>query len=274
MMQTATFKELGIRWYYWLIVFAFGTAGAVALIATDYEPNDRATLFVCGSFFLAVSLLAFLWPVLRVREKQGARFGAMRFGATQYVGILFPASRVKVYIALIGGFVFGVVGLCGALFAGSMEYRAKGAIAFVFYVGFVVMWGKNIFAQYHGVFLSKEGIIWHETTLAPCSVPWPNILAAQIYSHKERYSVTPTFGVKVHGLDKLNISSAAKRKLHENFMRHGWHLYFHAETLLVSLVTVERMIDFYQRHTAHREELASGAALNRLQILEHEPNVI
>jgi hypothetical protein len=263
-MRRATFKELGIRWHYWLIVFTFAVAGIVALVAITFEPEDRGLLLVCGAFFLIVASLALLWPLLRVREPQGVRFGSVRVDATQHVGVIFPTSKVKKRITLCGATIFGLVGLWGLFNADSVEIRVKGGVAFALYAGFLILCFRHGLAWQSGITLTKEGIVWGELMMKPCFVPWTQIAAAKVYAHKEKYSTSPTFGLLIDDLSKVEISTSARRKFQSNVRSSGWHLYFHGETLLVPLPVVESTINFYLHHPVERGELPTGAALERI----------
>src|ERR1043166_753647 len=100
-MQRATLKNLGIRWWYWLIVLAFGGAGIGAFLATKSEPESRTALIVCGALFSTISLLALLWSFLRIRERQGPEFISTSSRRVPYRGTLIPSSSVKLMITLV-----------------------------------------------------------------------------------------------------------------------------------------------------------------------------
>ena len=263
-MRGATLRDLNIRWFYWLIPSVFGVAAIVALLAIKSEKEDRFTLIACALFFGAFSLLGFLWPVLRLREKHGVRFCSLRYAGESVQGMFIPASSVKVYVLLIGGGVFAITGLACAIAADSLGDRIKGAAAFLFYTGFAVLWLRGLRARKPGILLSEQGILWHEALLDPCFVPWEQISVARVYEHREKYSTPPTFGVRMRNLAHLSAGRRTKARLVENFNRHGWHLYYHAESLLAPLDTVEAAVDYYQQHGAARNELATGIAINRI----------
>lgn len=263
-MRRATLKELGIRWYYWLIPSAFGVAGGAAISAIKIEPESRTELITFGLFFCATSLLAFLWPILRTQEKQGVQYVSIR-DRESHEGILIPLSKVKFRLALIGGTIFGVASLLAVIFADDIENRVNGGIAFAAYSGLAVLGLRRGLARRFGILLTEKGIFWQEPLLAPCFIPWNEISATQIYDHPEQYGrATPTFGLLVRNLESLNLNSRTKKKLIENRHRFGWHLYFHGESLLFPLELVERAVNRYVAHIDFRGELSSGAALDRI----------
>jgi len=244
-MRGATLNDLNIRWHYWLIRSAFGIAALIALLALKSEREDRFTLIACGLFFGTFSFLAVLWPLLRLREKHGVRFSSLRFAGEHLQGLWVPASSVKTWLLLLSGGVFGLAGLGLAIAPSTMEDKIKGGIAFLFYAGFAVLWCRGLLARKPGVLVSENGVLWHEVLLAPCFIRWEQISAARTYQHREKYSTTPTFGLLIQDLSGLNVSHRTKAKLVENFNRHGWHLYYHAESLLAPLETVEAVVGYY-----------------------------
>jgi len=267
-MRGATLRDLNIRWYYWLIPSIFGIASVTAMLALKSEREDRFALITCGLFSGTLALLAVLWPVLRLREKHGVRFCSLRFAGEQIQGVFVPASSVKAWLLLLGGAVFGLAGLGLAIGADTMEHKVKGWIAFLFYSAFATLWCRGLLVRKPGILLSQQGILWHEVLLVPCLVPWEQISAARVYQHREKYSTTPTFGLQLQDLGRFSVGHRTKAKLVDNFNRHGWHLYYHAESLLAPLGIVESMVGHYRQHGAARCELATGAALNHFTNLE------
>jgi len=190
----------------------------------------------------------------------------MRMAKSQFQGLLIPISQVKIYLLLLGGSVFAIFGLLTVIFADTLEYRVKGALAFFFYVGFAALWFRGMSKQQKGILLSEQGIVWQEIMLAPCFIPWGSISDARAYSHRERYGTSPTLGLLIQNLDSLDLSRRTRNKLTENVRRFGWHFYCHAETLLVPLGVVERAIVYFLRHAEARPELVNGAALDRIEV--------
>ena len=243
---------------------AFGAAGVGGFAAMRVEPESRASLIVCGALFCTISMLGFLWPILRIRETQGVSLTSVLLRHAKLTGILLPTSRVKPCIALVGASVFGVFGILAAFFADSMEHRVKGGLAGVCYIGFIGFWFWGSLGKQKGIFLSQQGLLWQETFLAPCFIPWEQILAANRYAHPSKHSSTPSLGIRLQNIEALDVDGRTRKKLIENFNRYGWHLYYHAESLLISLEAAERSIGFYFWNPTARQELATDVAKIRI----------
>lgn len=180
-------------------------------------------------------------------------------------GIFLPVSCVKPCIALIGASVFGVFGFLALIFADSLEHRAKGGLAGVCYIGFIGLWFWESLGKQKGILLSPQGILWQETFLATCFIPWEQVQAANKYAHPGKYTSTLALGLRVKNIEMLDINKRTREKLAENFSRCGWHLYYHSESLLVSLELAERSISYYLSHPVTRQELATDIAKTRIR---------
>lgn len=267
-MRQATLKELGIKWYYWLFPSVFGVAGLGAILAISTEPESRSELLGFGALFLSLSLLVFLWTILRIRERQGVRFvtvAADRFNSSNQ-GILIPASEVKDTIMVVGGSLMGLGALAIALFAHDFESKIKGGVAFGGYVFLGVIWLKGT-KRHCGILLCEDGIQWRESMLQCIHIPWQYIQSAQVYLHREQYSTTPTFGVCL-SVENLAFGKRTVRKLKENVRRHGKHLFYHGESVLVPLELIERTVTYYLQNPNARKELGTGAALRHFEEYE------
>lgn len=267
-MRHSTLKDLNIRWWYWVVPLTFGGAGVGAFLARHSEGEDAATLLVCGTLFSTISVLGFLWPILRTREIQGAQFVANPSRRLPYRGILIPTSNVKNMIAVFGGSVLGLGALLGALFGDTSEHRVKGAIAFIVYLALLLMFLKAFVARKQGILLTDEGLVWNDQMFGTGLIPWAEIAEARCYTHRETYSSPPSLGLRIKQLENLKLSRITNRKLTENLKRWGWHCYYHSETVLLPLPAIEKAINFYNDHPEARWELVTGSALDRIAGLE------
>jgi hypothetical protein len=263
-MRHSTFKDLNIRWWYWLVPLAFGAAGIGAFSALNLQGEDPGTLMVCGMLFCMISVLGFLWPILRTRETQGAQFVTNPSRRLPLRGILIPTSNVKNIIAVFGGTVLGIGALLAALFGDTTEHRVKGAIAFAVYLALFLIFLKAFVARRQGILMTDEGLVWNDQMYGTGLIPWSEIAEARCYTHPEKYSSPPSLGLRVTELEKLRLSAATSRKLKENFKRWGWHCYYHSETILLPLSTIEKALNFYKDHPEARWELVTGSALDRI----------
>jgi hypothetical protein len=263
-VRRTTYKDIGIGWWYWIVPAFFGAGGVGAFFAIRSEPQDKATLGTCGLFFATISLLALLWPILRVRERPGAVFISATSRRAPYRGSLIPVSNVKLIISVVGGSVLGIASGLGLLFADSLEHRAKAGIAFVVYLGFSVAFVRAVSKRMFGILLTEDGVIWNEVLLGTGLVPWSEVSDARAYVHQEKYSNAPSLGIRFRNLDALKLSRSGRRKLEENQRRTGWHCYYHAESLLLPLPLIEQAILFYKDHPEARWELVTGSAVDKM----------
>lgn len=263
-MRRASFSEIGVRWYYWLIAVAFGLAGVGGFAAVRVEPESRSTLITCGAFFCIVSVLSFLWPFLRIREQQGPRLVEVRLERMDLRGILMPVSRVKLYIGLIGASAFGTFGLLATVFAESSEHRVKGGIGAIFFFAFVFLCLKNGIRRKMGILLTPQGVVWQDMLVRPMLLPWEQVAAAAIYTHQDKYSAHPALGLRLRDMRALNLSGRLERKLTDHAARFGFHLGFNAESLLVPLETAMRSVWFYLKNHEKRSDLLSQTGLERI----------
>ena len=263
-MRHSTLKDLNIPWWYWLVVLAFGVAGIAAFLAIRLEGEDAGTLVVGGILFSTSSALGFLWPILRTREIQGAHFVANPSRRLPYRGILIPTSNVKNLVAVSGGTVLGIGALLAALFGDTSEHRVKGAISFAAYLGVFLLFLRASVARKQGILLSDEGLVWNDQMFGTGLIPWSDIVEARCYTHRQKYSSPPSLGLRIKQLENLNLNKVTSRRLQENLRRSGWHCYYHSETVLLPLPTVEKTINFYTDHPEARWELVTGKALDRI----------
>lgn len=263
-MRRSTLKDLNIRWWYWLVVLTFGIAGVAAFLAIHLEGEDAGTLVVCGTLFSTISALGFLWPILRTREAQGVQFVANPSRRLPYRGILIPTSNVKNLVAVIGGTVLGIGALLAALFGDTSEHRVKGAIAFAVYLAVLLMFLRASVARKQGILLTDEGLVWNDQVFGTGLIPWSEIAEARCYIHREKYSSPPSLGLRIKQLENLKLSQTTHRRLTQNLKRWGWHCYYHSETVLLPLPTIEKTVNFYKDHPEARWELVTGSALDRI----------
>jgi hypothetical protein len=263
-MRRSTLKDLNIRWWYWLVPLTFGAAGIGAFLVRHAKGEDSATLLVCCALFFTISLLGFLWPILRTREVQGAQFVANPSRRLPYRGIFIPTSNVKKIIAVIGGTVFGIGALLGALFGDTSEHKVKGAVAFVVYLVLCLMFLKSFVARKQGILLTDDGLVWNDHLFGTGLIPWSEIAEVRCYTHRENYSSPPSLGLRIKQLENVTLTRSTNRKLMENLKRWGWHCYYHSETVLLPLLTLQNMINFYKDHPSARWELVTGSALDKI----------
>ena len=106
-MKRPTLSDIGITWCYWVSAAGFRFASAEAVYAVRFEPQSKGTILLCGAFFGLVAILAFLWPILRIREAQGIRV-IHPDHRMQFRGVLIPISQVKIVIAVLGGSICAI----------------------------------------------------------------------------------------------------------------------------------------------------------------------
>jgi hypothetical protein len=266
-MQAArhtSFKELGIKWHYWLVPAGFCAAGIGAFYAINVEPEGRNTFIICGTFFLVISILAFLWPILRIMEKAGAKVTSLRSTSGEYRGLFIPMSKVKSRITIVGGSLMGAGALLAVLFSGNPEYQVKGGLAFAVYIGLGGPWIYRYLKYEPGMLFTKNGILWHDPSLSPCLILWENVMFWGIYDHREKYSNPPSIGVILSDAGLADMSKSTRQKLDENRRRFGIHFYYHGESLLVPLAKLTAIGDYYRQYPESRDELTCETALMRL----------
>jgi hypothetical protein len=256
-------ESFGIRRTYWLIPSAFGLMATGSFVAVCYEPESRLVLLACGALFCSISLLGFLWPLLRVREVAEARFANFRFKQDDMCGAFFPISRVKRNLFLIGGSIFGIAGLAALVFADNTEYRIKGGIAFVFYLGFVAVSLYGNFRGEQGLLVSEQGLLFRDS-IHTCFVPWDYVGEVRIYTHNEKHTSSTSLGFRFHDIEALELKSRTRATMMESEKRYGWHLYYQADSLVPALEMVQDCVNLYLHDQKARGELATGVAVNRM----------
>ncbi len=270
--RRATLKDIGIRWHYWLYCFVFAAFGTGSLFAIHIEPQSKSTFLVTAGFFFTISLLSLLWPILRTQEQQGAQYISAPSQRIPLRGTLFPVSKVKLLLGVIGSSICAVVALWCLLFDDNSEHRVKSGIAVIAFIWLLCLFLRSVIQRRPGILLSTDGVLWHDYMMDGCFVPWAEITKANSYIHRAKYNNAPSFGLKVNNLDTLNISSSCRKKMNENFRLHGWHLYYHAESLLLPLAAIELAVAFYWHHPEARWELGSGAEIERITKFEDVTN--
>lgn len=261
-------RDLGITWSYWLSVSVLGIAAITAIIitVTSHDPaEDKGVILGCGTLFAALSMLGLLWPVLRLRERGEATFSWLSSDRQRFTGLLIPVSRVKTHLTWVGSLVLGGGALWLACSADSLEHRLKGLLAFVVYLGVIVVFVRPTARKRPGILLTERGILWHPFFNAPSFIAWDNIQQARRFSKRERYVASPAFGILVMDLAQIVTSKAARKNAAAEVARHGYHFIYNAESLLWPLKYPEDAISFYLFHPQLRHELSTGAALDRVQ---------
>src|SRR5688572_22715547 len=100
-MRKASLKDIGVTWTYWLPIACFlGFAALGVWLILDDTEKDKSVGYVCTALFSAIAVCGILWPILRTRERQGILIERVRTADLNCDAVLFPASRVKHYIAL------------------------------------------------------------------------------------------------------------------------------------------------------------------------------
>ncbi len=262
-MKRPTFRDIGIRWWYWICAAGFGLVCAGSVYGSRIEPENERSILLCGAFFGVISLLAFLWPVFRIRERQGIEQFITPTRRVPCRGVLIPISRVKIVIGLLGGSICGIGALLCALFADEPKNRIEGALAFAGYLGLLITFLWQASKRRPGILLTSQGIVWSDYLYSTRLVRWDEITACKTYLHQGEYNKSPSLGVQFYHLERLELSAGTKRKLTNNFRRWGWHCYFHAESLLVPISDVEQMINFYRHNADARSEFVNGSIRSR-----------
>jgi hypothetical protein len=257
-------RAIGVTWSYWLIPTLFGAVAVAAFAAIHVEPESTLTLMGCGALFSAISLLSFLWPLLRVRERQNVRFAVLQFRDNRLEGVLIPASRVKATILLLGSGVFGLAGLLALFFALELENRVKGGIASTAYMVVVILMLRGGFGRQPGILLGETGLFIRDTFDA-FQVPWDALINVEVYTHQEKYNTAQSLGFKLNQVELAGVSKRIRNKWLQNAQCFGWHFYLHAETLLVPLEDTRDTIRIYLESPPMRGELSSGAAVARIE---------
>lgn len=264
-MKRASLNDFGIRWTYWVVASGFTIAGAFAIYAIRIEPQSRVELMLYGAFFVTIGFLAFLWPVLRVREQQGIEHIITPHRRIPYRGTFVPVSYAKIGICLIGGTALGIGALLAALLTHDPADRIKGALAFAVYVSFFMIFIWQMFSRRPGVLLTDDGLVWNDYFFTTGLIRWDAVEAARMYIHCGKHNKTPSFGLRLRDVGNLRLSGNIQRKLTQNANRWGWHCYYHAESLLVPLPILEEVVNFYRQHPSARPELTTGSSMSRFQ---------
>jgi hypothetical protein len=257
-------RAIGVTWSYWLIPTLFGAAAVAAFAAIHVEPESTLTLIGCGALFSVISLLSFLWPLIRVREHQNVRFAVLQFRDNRLEGVLIPASRVKPTILLLGSGVFGFAGLIALIFAQELENRIKGGIAFTAYMVIALLMLRGGAGRQPGILLGESGLFIRDTFDA-FQVPWDALMNVEVYTHQEKYNTTQSLGFKLNHVELESVPKRIRNKLLQNAQRFGWHFYLHAETLLAPLEDIRDTIRIYLENPPMRGELSSGSAVARIE---------
>jgi hypothetical protein len=95
------------------------------------------------------------------------------------------------------------------------------------------------------------------------------IAVAETYWHKGKYTKSRAFGLSVADLGALPVSGW-HRKFMESLKGGGHHFHCSGDSTLESLTVIEHAVNYYRAHPERREELATGAALERIRALESE----
>lgn len=262
--RQVTLRELGVRWYYWLIAFGFGAASAVSFWAIRLEPENRLQLAICGSFLGTICLLSGAWPLLRVMETQGVKRETLRLNLRSEPAILFPLSKVKVWIAAIGAVAFAAFGGASVFLADSGEHRVRGGIAMAFFGAVLVVLGRNLIRWRPGIFISSSGIDWRESFGSRHIISWDQFVWADVYEHREQYATVRSVGLLLRSLDQISSKRRVREQLLRNFSAHGFHLYLHSESVLIPLEILARTLQFYASNPEARNELVDGTAYGRI----------
>ena len=234
------------------------------------EGKDRGVGIACTMVGFGLGAGAIAWPLLRRRETQGVTTELIRTAEIHCEAVVFPASRVKYYVTLLGSLVLGI-GSIGLMFGtDSMENRFKGAIASTFWF---CVFGLCLWSSRHGrfgVLIIPEGIIWREMFRAPYFVAWNVIIQSGLFRKKERSVLKPipSFGILVSNPKLVQTTGRSRKKMVEAQRQSGWHLYFFAETIAAPLPLLAGAVDYYHKNPEARTELANGQGMNRVEQLE------
>jgi hypothetical protein len=99
-------------------------------------------------------------------------------------------------------------------------------------------------------------------------MPWNVIADVSLFHKKEPYvDPVPTIGLNVTDPEAVQTTKHTRKKLLDSKVRHGWHLFFFAETLTVPLVLATRAIQFYLTHPEYRRELGTSSGLARIDAM-------
>ena len=238
--------------------------GGVAFLATRAEPENRGSLIGSGVFFLAVCVLGFLWPILRLRERMGTEFIGSPSRRLPFEGTFIPASKVKVVLLLVGATIFGISCIVLGFYSTEAEYRAKGALGFIGYACFLVVSGWSVAQRRPGILLTESGIVWIDYLYATGLVPWADVDRVQIYLHQSRHNKTPTLGILFKNLEGIQLSDRARKKCVENCSRYNFHCYYHSESLLIPLSVAQNLILYYRDHAVYRRELIGKSVSEKI----------
>lgn len=268
-MRRATRKELGYTGIYRLIPILFGTM-FVLMMAGSFSaaPASMSSVLLASVFFVMTALTA-LWPQWRVREAQGARFARVRSGKKQFDGVLIPISRARRIIILVGAIFLGVSCLCLAS-SESDRGTAQLWLGAIFFSGFALVWAVQAFARPQGVLLCAGGILWHKILQPAVFIPWAEVLGAAAFQKRENYISSLCLGLVIRNVANVETKSSTRADIEKAHATHGWHLQEDGETLLAPLEAVAAVIYFYRDHPSLRPELASGAAVDRMEALARE----
>ena len=270
-MRNISKEELGAGWVYWLcaVVFLVMMGVGIWLIFAN-GGKDRGVGIACTLVGFGFGVGAIVWPLLRKREAQGVRTELLRTAEIYCEAVLFPASRVKYYVTLLGSLVLALGSIGLMLSADNMENRFKGGLASVF---FCCVFGLCLWSAKHGrfgVLILPDGIIWREMFRAPYFVPWNVLSRSGLFRKKERNVAKPilTFGILASDPQLVQTTGWSRKKMISAQKQSGWHLYFFAETIAAPLPLLASAVDFYHKHPESRSELANGGGFKRVEQLE------
>jgi hypothetical protein len=250
------------------VFLAVGVVGICLLFSKD--ASERRPGLGCGTLFLGVGIGGALWPFLRRRETNGPQQVFIHLFDMHCDAIFFPMSRAKELLTIFGAglFVFGVTTIM--LVTDNNEYRVKGGIASVFYVGVLVLGVKSLLGPRRGLYVVPDGIIWNELFRAPCFIPWPAITRASLFNKKAQYVSKPllSFGIDVSNMQSVKTTKFTRDTFRKSKARHGWNFYFYEETIVTPITLVAQTVQYYWSHPEDRTEIGTANALARIEKIE------
>lgn len=260
---------MGLGGAYWLAIAVF--AGFCVLgfaLAVMGGPRGRGLGLTVGALFGCLCLGGILWPLLRLREKSGvsSEWVEQAYGP-KIEAILFPASRVKQIVVLLGSAVGVPVGIGLALYGGTLKSLLVGGLLAPIALGFNLLWLSGMVKRRQGILLLPTGLVWREMLYAPYFIPWDALETFALFYKKEENVPRPlkTIGLRVTNPALVETSDRSRRAITGNLPKHGWHLYYFAESLTAPLELVARTVQFYHANPAARAEIGTLAGQKRVQ---------